>query len=373
MLTMNSLSFETIAQPKLPIVIFTADVTERTTQMCYEAGVCTVLSKPVTAPVLVAAIRDALSLSNPNGKGRLPLSNVLEQLRSMRFLLVDDAETNLVVLRHVLSRNLTLGNPDKTVWMAGSAAEALRLVREQAEPFDFVLCDVQMPLVDGIATAEAMYQLPASKQPRAIIGVTGHDDKPTHRRCLKAGMVGVIVKPVRWHELLAMFRRALGCDAIAHTAIRAASTSAEQSGSRSTNTPPPTRSGESIVAASKFARFALFDNSVLSMFDDEQGSKLISTWHDDVSERCTSLQRALVARDWTNLASHLHSIKGSSVQLGFLRLSRTAQHAESMLEQSRKRASAKELSDALQVVEAVFRHSVDAVAKMYDFSDASRT
>ncbi|MFK5998799.1 MAG: response regulator, partial [Rhodobacterales bacterium] len=63
----------------------------------------------------------------------------------MRILSVDDDPIILELLAAVL---VSMGHTDVTT--AGSATEALEIVKDDPEPFDCFLLDIQMPGIDGI-------------------------------------------------------------------------------------------------------------------------------------------------------------------------------------------------------------------------------
>jgi two-component system KDP operon response regulator KdpE len=79
---------------------------------------------------------------------------------------------------------------------AGSIAEALAVSR--TDPPALVLLDLTLPDGDGLALVPALRASGAG----AIVALTGHDDIATRERCLSAGCVDVLVKPVPARELV---------------------------------------------------------------------------------------------------------------------------------------------------------------------------
>ena len=86
---------------------------------------------------------------------------------------------------------------------AGSAAEALELMVNK--PASMVLCDIRMPVQDGLWLAD---RLRAHWPITPVIMVTGIDDVETVRQSREAGAVDYITKPIARDQLLQVVRRA---------------------------------------------------------------------------------------------------------------------------------------------------------------------
>ena len=106
--------------------------------------------------------------------------------RQPRLLVVDDQAIQIQVLYRALA-------PDCQVLMATSGEAALRLCHER--PPDLVLLDVEMPGMDGFEVLRRLKADPLT-QALPVIFVTGHTDNEVESRCLEAGAVDYISKPI---------------------------------------------------------------------------------------------------------------------------------------------------------------------------------
>ncbi|OJA16459.1 hypothetical protein AZE42_04675 [Rhizopogon vesiculosus] len=81
---------------------------------------------------------------------------------------------------------------------------------ESDGPFDVVLLDLSMPILDGLgATVEIreLERVRESRQPSVILALTGMSSLEDKRKAFEAGMSGYLVKPVAFKTLEEMFRK----------------------------------------------------------------------------------------------------------------------------------------------------------------------
>lgn len=119
-----------------------------------------------------------------NGMGPLP---------SFRVLVVDDNETN----RMVLSRSLARWGCH--VAEAVDGLEAVQVSGKQA--FDLILMDIRMPRMDGLEASAQIRALAGPNRATPIIAVTAHTYPEDLERCTKAGMQDLLGKPFRLDTL----------------------------------------------------------------------------------------------------------------------------------------------------------------------------
>ena len=157
-----------------------------------ELGVRSYLIKPAKQSELLKAVltvddKAADQTDDDSAESSLPLS-------PMKILLAEDGITNQKVALGVLA---TWGH-DVTV--ANNGEEAVRLW--QADDYDVILMDLQMPLMNGLDATRRIRELETgTTRHTPIVAMTAHAMKGDRARCLEAGMDDYLSKPVRKHEL----------------------------------------------------------------------------------------------------------------------------------------------------------------------------
>lgn len=169
------------------------------------AGIEMVLVKPVTPSVLFEATLH--SLLGPAAIGSLPQirqqtatdhRQLMRSIRGARILLVEDNELNRQVALEILEEGLFKID----VAVNGEIAVAKVL----AKPFDLVLMDMQMPVMDGL---EATRQIRTHGQFASlpILALTANAMAGDLDRCISAGMNDLVTKPIDPDQLFAKLVR----------------------------------------------------------------------------------------------------------------------------------------------------------------------
>jgi CheY-like chemotaxis protein len=122
--------------------------------------------------------------------------------RKCRFLVAEDNPINRVVVNKLLTKH------GHSVVLAQNGLEAAD--HEAREPFDLILMDVQMPVMDGLAATDLIRtREKASGRHIPIVALTAHALEGDRERCLAAGMDGYVSKPVTLPALMTEIARVL--------------------------------------------------------------------------------------------------------------------------------------------------------------------
>ncbi len=145
---------------------------------------------PLEGVHMVADPREILSTSQgpaPSGRGiRL----------SARILLVEDGPDNQRLIAHLLRK---AGAEVEIVENGQLAVERAQAVLRQGLPYDLVLMDMQMPVLDGYGATTAMRRMGYTAP---IIALTAHAMAGDRDRCLRAGCDDYATKPIQRIALL---------------------------------------------------------------------------------------------------------------------------------------------------------------------------
>lgn len=136
------------------------------------------------------------------GDGDDPLQLLRALARdNIRILLVEDNATNRQVALGILKR---LGLRGEAVTNGAEALDALA-----ATPYDLVLMDVQMPVMDGFEATRRIRDVrsPVLNHEIPVIALTAHAMKGDRHKCLDAGMNDYLAKPIFPRALAEMLVR----------------------------------------------------------------------------------------------------------------------------------------------------------------------
>lgn len=162
------------------------------------AGLQLMLSKPVSPSQLFDAAMQALGGQARSSDGRAAQAprraTHLSAIAGARVLLVDDNDLNQQVGAELLS------GAGLVVDVAQNGQVALDMLAQT--PYDLVLMDMQMPVMDGLTATRHLRQNPSWAQ-LPVLAMTANAMSRDRDLCLEAGMNGHLAKPIDPDELFA--------------------------------------------------------------------------------------------------------------------------------------------------------------------------
>ena len=244
-------------------------------------------------------------VSNRSVVGRSPSPS----LTGRRILIVDDGATNRKLIGLVLER---AGAKSRSAENGRTGVEI-----GLAEPFDLILMDMQMPVMDGYRAAR---ELRRNGCQTPIIALTAHAMADDERKCREAGCSGFLTKPIEPHRLLTTIAAAL----------------------------EPARTAASHGAPADLDVGPLV--STVSL-DDPELREIIDEFVVRFDEQLSALRSAWQADDLTHVAEIAHWIKGSAGTVGFSAFTEPAAALETAAELAQRDV----LENRISQLEALFR------------------
>ena len=261
----------------IKVILLTSASRPSDVARCRELGVSDYLSKPIKQSELFDAIVTAMAEHGPEHESYESASASIEiSAQSLRVLLAEDNPVNQKLAMRILEK---LGHK---VQLVNNGRDALE--RSQAEEFDLILMDVQMPEMDGLEAATAIRTAESNTGKHVpIVAMTAHAMKGDKEKCLNAGMDEYLSKPIRAEEL----RR----------------TMSEVMKVRDISPPSEQNSFQAI------GRLELLLESVMG--DRDLLIEMAELWIEDSRKQETQIRNGLASGDAIMIQRAAHALKGS--------------------------------------------------------------
>ena len=217
-----------------------------------------------------------------------------------RVLVVDDAAEN----RELLS--LVLGELGLDVALAENGREAL--ARAEAEHFEVILMDIQMPVMDGYEAVRAMRE---SGRASPVVALTANAMKGYERQILEAGFSHYHTKPIDVEKLAEMLAPLLDGERLESGSLPGASPPAAIAPGAPAEEPPGDAGGSDA-------------SPLVSTLQGERFAPIVTQFVERLDERLVELEQAFDEGDGARLAELAHWLKGSGGTVGFGALSAPA-------------------------------------------------
>jgi len=286
------------------------------------------LVKPVTASMLRDALVDAKAGRNSLRSRTRIKTEFSRRLNGMRILVVEDNMVNQQVARELLTAE------GAVVELADNGLLGISAVTQAqaTTPFDVVLMDVQMPVMDGFtATRTLRKDLGLHKLP--IIAMTANAMASDREECLLAGMNDHVGKPFDLAYLVKLLLEITGFEAAAVAPAAPAVSAGAQAAVSPVVAPVAVPAAQPASSTMAGARPVPDDPVVQIELDDAlerlagMKSLYVNLAQDFVAELHTvapEYRRSLAAGLLPETARQMHTLKGTSATLGVTALSQLA-------------------------------------------------
>ncbi|MDB6031178.1 MAG: Hpt sensor hybrid histidine kinase, partial [Verrucomicrobiales bacterium] len=312
--------------PALPVLLMTPPaVRAESTQNNF-------ITKPVKPLQLLSALIKAISGAAPAVKkvaAESKLDPKLAERLPLSILLVDDNVINQKVASRLLQQ---MGYKAD---IAGNGQEALKALEKK--PYDVILMDVQMPIMDGLeatrrirARQHEVSPHPHFGKPIMIVAMTANAMAGDREKCVTAGMNDYVPKPVRPEALQAALQ-GFASQLAAPQASRPVPLSTAE-GSKSTpssaaplylatsvsrgSTPQPAKASPPPVSAQApvdIERLNEFSGGMADNFNE-----LVNLYLSQTTEQLEHMRAALKGGDYVRLSRVAHSCAGASATCGMV-------------------------------------------------------
>lgn len=227
-----------------------------------------------------------------------------------RILVADDNPVNQQVAARMIEK---LGCK---VELAADGVQAVAM--HSAHPFDLILMDCEMPVLDGLQATRCIRNAEDAGQRTPVIALTACTGQGEQEQCLAAGMDDFLSKPIRPQMLKDTLARWLSGAAV------------------ETGIPTPAFDDEL--------------ESVQEMFGADF-SELAALYQNDGAPRLTAIRDAYAQGDLVRVAKVAHAFSGSSASIGATGLSALGKEMET----SAKAGSLDDFERRMKVIEAEYQ------------------
>nr|WP_219930041.1 ATP-binding protein [Nostoc commune] len=249
----------------------------------------------------------------------------------LRILLTEDNQVNQKI---ALKQLQSLGY---SADVAGNGKEALQLLK--TIPYDLILMDYQMPVLDGLETTREIYRWPESsfvsgRRP-VVIAMTANAMKEDQQMCLDAGMDDYLSKPVIKEKLAAALERWGGA------ILKAKETAATEQAVSTTDV-------DSVNLPIDWERLHQLSENNL-----EFELELLKIFVEDIQPRLEVIKIAIADHDFEQLALQTHQIKGASANIGVTTMYLAAEKLEQLAINQERRGATNLISELEEFVKRI--------------------
>ncbi|MCO4784400.1 MAG: response regulator [Marinomonas atlantica] len=293
---------------QLPTMIMvTAYGLDKVKQAACGVDVAGFLTKPITISSLFDTIAESLGIDRFTGKDDLSKPSALTSFANLNgasILLVEDNEINRELAVELLSQQ----NINVKVAVNGQDA----LTKLENNPFDMILMDCQMPIMDGYQATRIIRQKPEYAA-LPIIAMTANVLQQDITRAIDAGMNDHIAKPINLERMFSTMERWMPVKKVnldTQVSNHAVSKHSDQSAKLPISTKIDTETG-------------LQHTQTLALY-----TRLLGRFSVTQSDFSMQLRQHLEHQQYEDATRLAHTLKGTSATLGMNSLAKLAAELE---------------------------------------------
>ena len=239
--------------------------------------------------------------------------------RALRILIAEDNAVNRTLVTKILEKR---GHTIVAVENGQLAVEGFTTATASRRPYDVVIMDIQMPIMDGLEATAAIREREIGLGGRVpIVALTAHAMAGDRERCLDAGMTAYLVKPLQPQQLIETVESLAqaapaGNDANARQRRESPLDDARLSTSLEATLSPPKGRGDPERGRGVDGAVDEADALKLAGGDRELMRELARVFLAELPEKLSDLRKAASAGDAEQIRIAAHALKGSAAAVG---------------------------------------------------------
>ena len=240
------------------------------------------------------------------------------------------------------------------------------LTPSSSSPYDIVLMDCQMPIMDGYEATQHLRAFEGASRRTVVIAMTANALVGDREKCLAADMDDYISKPVRLEELEQVLERWLPprVKELASLGIKepefpsghlsiATTQNSQQLTPNVYHLSSPLTIPPSVAKHANEVPVDLDRLSELSRGDTEFLKELLQVFLEDALIYLEELENALAAGDCTTVARRAHQLKGSSATVAIYKMPEIAAQLERQAEDNQLLGASELLAELDEILECI--------------------